>query len=89
MKAISVSSLLVAIVFSVLTQAATHSFADSNSYYLHALHSDAQNEYINTLSSYGAKVVRLRGKLLHSYSNCSLLHRNSVSVIKELTLLLY
>ena len=40
---------------------ASKSFAGANSYFLHAISTDYQNQYIEALAADGAKVVRLWG----------------------------
>ena len=42
---------------------ASKSFAGSNNYYLHAMLPEEQADYISSLRSDGAKVVRLWGKI--------------------------
>ena len=39
------------------------SFGGANNYFIHATASSEQNDWVNTLSSWGAKVVRLWGEL--------------------------
>jgi len=38
------------------------SFGGANNYFIHATSASEQNDWVNTLSSWGAKVVRLWGK---------------------------
>ena len=43
----------------VVEKRSSHSFAGSNSYFLHAISADYQSQYIEALAAKGAKVVRL------------------------------
>lgn len=40
----------------------SNSFAGSNLYFLHGLSGSEQDDYINTMASYGAKVLRIWGE---------------------------
>ena len=47
----------------VIETRSSHSFAGSNSYFLHAISADYQSQYIEALAANGAKVVRLWGNM--------------------------
>ena len=45
----------------VIEKRASKSFAGANSYFLHAISTEYQNDYVEALAAEGAKVVRLWG----------------------------